>query len=82
MPRKRKPTRGYKNYLNNFCQGAWGSTPRYEDEFEGPLNNGIWTSYVYIHGEQYGRGRGATLLGAQEEAASCALRTLQDQQAT
>ncbi|KAF9255224.1 hypothetical protein L218DRAFT_967490 [Marasmius fiardii PR-910] len=69
-------TGGCKNLLNNYCQGALGTTPEYANAFQGPQHAGIWYSSVYINKLEYGRGSDRTQFGAQEKAALSALRTL------
>jgi len=48
--------------------------PVYEDVHSGQLNNGTWSSTVFIGGVNHGEGSGNTKGAAKEEAARRALR--------
>ncbi|THU90621.1 hypothetical protein K435DRAFT_968584 [Dendrothele bispora CBS 962.96] len=64
-----------RNQLNNFGS-AHKVKPVYFDTFCGPQHASTWETAVFINGQQYGAGLGASKGQARENAARIALQVI------
>ncbi|PBK83693.1 hypothetical protein ARMGADRAFT_1067697 [Armillaria gallica] len=64
--------RHYRTELNNLCiQNGWAM--HLDDNFVGPKDDGIWTTYVYVNGLIRGEGNEKSVRASREQASYQAL---------